>query len=77
LNNLRESRGLSLLFISHDLSVIREIADRIAVMKSGEIVETGATETIFNAPQHEYTKTLVAAAIHLRAALDKLRAGAL
>ncbi len=77
LSDLRVSRGVSLLFISHDLAVIRGVANRIAVMKSGEIIETGATEEIFSHPRHDYTRKLVAAAEELAAALDNLRSGAL
>ena len=48
-----------MLFISHDLSVVRYIADRIAVMYYGKIVETGEAETLMENPQHEYTKELL------------------
>ncbi len=56
---------LAMLFISHDLSVIRYIADRVAVMQAGRIVEIGETESIFSAPQHPYTQSLLAAVRHL------------
>jgi oligopeptide/dipeptide ABC transporter ATP-binding protein len=57
----RERFDLTYLFISHDLSVVRLISQRIAVMYLGRIVETGATETIFAAPKHPYTQSLLAA----------------
>jgi microcin C transport system ATP-binding protein len=52
---------MSLLFITHDLGIVRQIADRVCVMKDGEIVEHGVTEAIFANPQHPYTQKLLAA----------------
>lgn len=62
---LTEKYRLAMLFISHDLGVVRYIADRVAVMQSGKIVEEGETEELFNAPQHPYTRSLLAAVRHL------------
>jgi peptide/nickel transport system ATP-binding protein len=59
--DLKRAHGLALLFITHDLSLVRAIADRVLVMHAGKIVEEGATETIFTAPREDYTKTLLAA----------------
>ncbi|MFC5971793.1 ABC transporter ATP-binding protein [Halomarina salina] len=61
MNDLQEKYGLSMLFISHDLSVIREVSDRVAVMYLGEIVEIGDTEELFSNPQHPYTEALLSA----------------
>ncbi|MEQ5316518.1 dipeptide/oligopeptide/nickel ABC transporter permease/ATP-binding protein [Providencia vermicola] len=60
LNKLRRERGVALLFITHDFAVINQICDRVAVMQQGEIVETGATQTVLQSPQHPYTQRLIA-----------------
>ncbi|MBC9823090.1 ATP-binding cassette domain-containing protein [Terrabacter sp. MAHUQ-38] len=62
--------GLTLVFVSHDLSVVRHVCDRVAVMSDGEIVETGTTEQIFDDPQHPYTQRLLRAAPSMRRALE-------
>ncbi|TDK42331.1 ABC transporter ATP-binding protein [Antarcticimicrobium luteum] len=61
LAGLKESEGMGLLFITHDLGIVRRIADRVCVMKAGEIVESGPTAAIFDNPQHPYTRKLLAA----------------
>jgi len=61
LGELQEDLGLTYLFITHDLSVVRYLADEVAVMYLGQIVEQGGTERIFEAPQHPYTRGLLAA----------------
>lgn len=61
LAKLCRSENLALLFITHDLSVVRHIADRVAVMYLGRIVEEGPTESVLNSPQHPYTKSLISA----------------
>jgi len=61
LKNLNKTYNTAILFISHDLSLIRRICSRVLVMKSGYVVEAGDTEKIFNSPEHEYTKKLIAA----------------
>ncbi len=61
LNSLREGRGLTYLFITHDLAVVRNVADRVAVLNRGELVELATTEQIFDAPEHPYTRNLIAA----------------
>jgi len=59
INDLRKELGITILFISHDLNVIKYIADRVAVMYMGELVEIGSVDNIFNNPQHSYTKLLL------------------
>ena len=61
LAELKSSEGLSLLFITHDLNIVRRIADRVCVMQGGEIVEQGVTAEIFDNPRHPYTQKLLAA----------------
>ncbi len=61
LAEIQKAEGMGMLFITHDLGIVRRIADRVAVMQAGEIVETGPTETIFAAPAHPYTRTLLGA----------------
>lgn len=56
---LRKELGLTLLFISHDLSVVRHLCDRVAVMYRGKIIEVGTAEEIFDAPQEAYTRALL------------------
>lgn len=59
LEDLRESRELTLVLVSHDLAVVAQVCDRVVVMKDGEIVEAGLTESVLRSPQHEYTRLLV------------------
>ena len=61
LAELQKSEGMGLLFITHDLAIVRKIADRVNVMQGGEIVESGATRDIFSNPRHPYTQKLLAA----------------
>lgn len=59
LNDLKEQLGISYIFISHDLEVVRHIADRVVVMKDGEFVEEGSCDEVFESPSHSYTKELL------------------
>lgn len=61
LNELKETMGLSYLFISHDLSVVRHICDRVMVLYAGKIVEEAAVDELFNHPKHSYTQALLSA----------------
>jgi microcin C transport system ATP-binding protein len=61
LKELQGRLGMSMLFITHDLGIVRKIADRVCVMKEGKIVEQGPVERVFAAPQHPYTRALIAA----------------
>ena len=61
LRELRDTRGMAILFVSHDLAVIAELCDRVAIMRSGEVIEQGATQEVIAAPQQDYTRELLAA----------------
>ena len=59
LKDLQQELGMAMLFITHDLSIVRKIADRVAVMKDGELVEEGECASLFTTPKHPYTKKLI------------------
>jgi microcin C transport system ATP-binding protein len=61
LKDIQKRLGMAMLFITHDLGIVRKIADRVCVMQHGKIVEQGAVERVFTAPEHPYTKALLAA----------------
>ena len=61
LKEIQTRLGMAMLFITHDLGIVRKIADRVCVMKHGKIVERGPVEQVFKAPQHPYTRALLAA----------------
>jgi peptide/nickel transport system ATP-binding protein len=67
LERLRDEMGLAMLFITHDLAVVRRMADRIVVMRSGEIVETAAAGQLFDAPGHTYTRALLDSVLSIEA----------
>jgi peptide/nickel transport system ATP-binding protein len=69
LKDLRDATGLTLLLISHDLAVVRQMCDRVAVMRQGMILEQADSETLFNSPQHPYTQELLS----LVPTLDRIR----
>jgi peptide/nickel transport system ATP-binding protein len=76
LKQLREEHGLAMLFISHDLAVVGQVADRVAVMRHGEIVEQGSVQQVLTRPQHAYTQRLLASAPSMRTDREQpLRAG--
>jgi ABC-type glutathione transport system ATPase component len=61
IRELRERDGMSVLFISHDLAVVAELCDRVAIMRSGQVIEQGPTQQVIAAPQQDYTRELLAA----------------
>ncbi|WP_420327736.1 ABC transporter ATP-binding protein [Mameliella sp.] len=61
INDIRDRMGLTVIFITHDLRVAAQVCDEVLVMKHGEVVESGGVSRIFNAPEHEYTRALIAA----------------
>ncbi len=68
LRDLQKRHGLAYLFISHDLKVVRALANEVIVMRAGKVVEAGAAADVFDAPRTDYTKALMAAAFHLETA---------
>jgi ABC-type glutathione transport system ATPase component len=67
LSDLRRDLGLAMLFISHDLAVVRHVCDRVAIMRAGEIVESGSSERIVRAPETAYARELLASVPEVRA----------
>lgn len=61
LEELRRENGLALIFISHDLSLVRSLCDELLILRAGEVVEAAATDRVFDAPAHDYTRRLLAA----------------
>jgi peptide/nickel transport system ATP-binding protein len=64
LQDLKDSLGMSYLFVSHDLNVVRLLCDRVIVMRAGQIVEEGLTKQVLSDPQTDYTRELLAAIPH-------------
>ncbi len=71
IRTLQDEIGMSVLFITHDMGVVAEVADRVCVMKNGKIVETGSVFDVFEKPNHPYTKALISAVPILGSMKDK------
>ena len=71
LRQLQQQSGMAILLITHDLGVVRHFADRVAVMKSGQLVEQTSCEALFSAPQHPYTQSLLQTRVSARPELDE------
>jgi microcin C transport system ATP-binding protein len=72
LRDLQRKHSLAYIFISHDLKVVRAMADEVIVMRDGQVVETGSTDSIFDSPKSDYTKALMAAAFDLEVAFEEV-----
>ena len=75
IKEIQSRRGMGVLFITHDFGVVAEIADRVAVMQHGRIVETGPESEVLNRPQHAYTQALIAAVPHRARAVEEAPKG--
>ncbi|MBR8745407.1 ABC transporter ATP-binding protein, partial [Nocardiopsis sp. MG754419] len=83
LSELQDDFGLTYIFVAHDLAVVRQVSDRVAVMRKGEVVEMGDSDSIYENPQSDYTRQLLTAAPvldpdearRLRAERVRMRAG--
>jgi peptide/nickel transport system ATP-binding protein len=71
LKELKREHHLAMLFISHDLAVVGQVADRVAVMRHGEMVEQGTVAQVLTRPQHAYTRNLLASAPTMRTERDR------
>jgi peptide/nickel transport system ATP-binding protein len=72
MKKLKRELGISIIFISHDLSIISEIADRVAIMYAGKIVELGSSDSVYLKPKHPYTQALLRAVPRIKGKKEKL-----